>query len=266
MLQVSDLAAGYGDRPILHDISFSVKRGEMISVIGPNGCGKTTLFRALSKLINPIKGRIRLGGDDIVSLRRGDLARKQAVVSQELFSGEMSVEEYVLLGRIPHFGRLQMVESAEDMSVAQKYMRLTGVDAYRSKPMAKISGGERQLAVITRALIQEPELLLLDEPTSHLDIRHQVGLLDLIRKLNRQYGITVLMIVHDLNLASEYSDGLILMSKGRVYSQGAPEHVLTYKALEEVYETIVIVEKNPISKKPFILLASEQVRTSSTAA
>ncbi len=123
--------------------------------------------------------------------------------------------------------------------------------------MQQISGGEKQLAAITRALIQEPELLLLDEPTSHLDITHQVGILDLIKRLNSELKITVVMILHDLNLASEYCDKIILLNNGRVYNQGTPHEVLTYKAIEDVYKTVVIVENNPISNKPYVFLVSE---------
>lgn len=260
MLEVNDVSAGYGSVDVLRQVGFTVDKGSIVSIIGPNGSGKTTLFRLLSRIIKPSKGSVRLKGRDIGRMDYRELASQIAVVSQEIFSGSMTVEEYVLMGRIPYFRRFQFMESAADIAVAEKYMKMTGVDKYRGKAMARVSGGERQLAVITRALTQEPDLLLLDEPTSHLDITHQVGILDLVRRLNTEYGITVIMIVHDLNLASEYSDKLILIENGKVYSQGSPEEVLTYRALEEVYKTIVIVERNPLSKKPYVLLVSEEER------
>ncbi|MBU3933980.1 MAG: ABC transporter ATP-binding protein, partial [Candidatus Omnitrophica bacterium] len=126
--------------------------------------------------------------------------------------------------------------------------------------LAEISGGERQLVVIARALTQEPRLLLLDEPTAHLDITHQVGVLDLIKKLNREFGLTVIMVLHDLNLASEYCHRLLLINEGRIHKAGLPEEVLNYQIIEEVYKTVVVVEKNPISSKPYILIVPEEER------
>jgi iron complex transport system ATP-binding protein len=263
ILEVNDLSVRYGAIGVLEHISFSVKKGDIVSVIGPNGSGKTTLFRALSRVLKPASGSVCLLGQDIAHMSYRALARKVAVVSQELFSGWMTVEEYVAMGRIPYFGRFQFTESERDIAVAETYLNMTGVDRFRTKAMSRVSGGERQLAMIARALTQEPDLLLLDEPTSHLDITHQVGILDLVKRLNTEHGITVMMIVHDLNLASEYSNKLILIENGTIYNQGSPDEVLTYNALEEVYRTIVIVEKNPLSKKPYVLLVSEEARRAS---
>ena len=138
-------------------------------------------------------------------------------------------------------------------------MKLTGILPYAKKYMSQLSGGEQQLAAIAQALIQEPELLLLDEPTSHLDISHQVQILNLIQRLNRDAGLTVLMIIHDLNLAAEYCDYLIMMNKGNIHTLGTPDEVLTYKNIEEVYNTVVVTGKNPLSEKPAIFLVSEKV-------
>jgi iron complex transport system ATP-binding protein len=184
-------------------------------------------------------------------------AKKIAVVSQGVPEEAMTVEEFVLLGRIPYFRGLQFLETSRDFLVAKEAMLLTGVFGLKDRPLSQISGGERQLALIARALSQQPALLLLDEPTTYLDIAHQVGMLDLIRRLSRNFGLTVLMVLHDLNLASEYCDRLLLLSEGRVYKQGSPEEVLDYRSIEQVYKTVVVVEKNPISKKPYILLVSE---------
>ena len=139
-------------------------------------------------------------------------------------------------------------------------MSLTGILKLKKQEMNQISGGERQLVFIARALAQEPRLLLLDEPTTYLDITHQAGILDLIRKLNREFEITVIMVLHDLNLASEYCQRLVLMNTGRIHRIGAPEEVLRYEIIEEVYKTVVVVEKNPISSKPYILIVSEEER------
>ncbi len=260
MLEARDLSCGYGAGNIIRGINFSISMGDIVSIIGPNGSGKTTLLRALTRILKPASGSIMFMGKDIGDISFREMAKKIAVVSQHIESGWMTVEEYIMMGRIPYFDRYQFFEKEDDMAVAEKYMEMTGVSRLRKKSMSGISGGERQLVAITRALTQEPALLLLDEPTSHLDITHQVGILDLIKRLNSSFGITVLMIVHDLNLASEYCNKLILINNGEVYSQGTPEYVLTYNAIEAVYKTVVIVEKNPLSDKPYVLLVSEEER------
>lgn len=257
MLDIKNLICGYNGKNILNDINFSVNKGEILGIIGPNGSGKTTLIRALTRILKPYSGNIFLLGQDIHNMGYNEIARKVAVVSQEHESGWMKVEEYALMGRVPYYDRFQLFEKKRDVEIAEKYMLMSGVHLYRDKFMQQISGGERQLAEITRALVQEPELLLLDEPTSHLDITHQVGILDLIKRLNSELNITVVMILHDLNLAGEYCDKIILLNQGCIYNHGTPHDVLTYKAIEDVYKTVVIVENNPISNKPYVFLVSE---------
>lgn len=260
ILAAHNIYCGYEDKIVLEDISFNIEQGELVGIIGPNGSGKTTLLRALSRILKPGSGTVTLEGNDIWQMRYRDLARNVAVVSQRFQSGWMSVEEFVLMGRIPYFSRFQFIESRHDREIAQKYIELTGIAHLGKKQMEEISGGERQLAQIAKALTQEPKLLLLDEPTSHLDITHQVGMLDLIKRLNRDLGITVVMVLHDLNLAGEYCNKLILINDKSIYRMGRPEEVLTYQAIEDVYKTVVVVDKNPISKKPFVLLVSEEDR------
>ena len=258
MLDINNLTCGYNGKNILYDINFSVNKGDILGIIGPNGSGKTTLIRALTRILKPYSGNIFLFGQDIHEMGYNEIAKKVAVVSQEYESGWMKVGEYVLMGRVPYYERFQFFETSRDREIAEKYLQMSGAHAYRDKLMQQISGGERQLAVITRALVQEPELLLLDEPTSHLDITHQVRILDLIRKLNSELGITVVMILHDLNLAGEYCDKILLLNRGKIHTQGTPHEVLTYSSIEEVYNTVVIVENNPISKRPYVFLVSER--------
>lgn len=260
ILTADNISCGYGEKPVIEDISFSIEQGELVGIIGPNGSGKTTLLRAISRILKPKSGKVTFTGKDIWQMRYRDLARSVAVVSQRFQSSWMSVEEFVLMGRIPYFDRFQFIESRRDREIAQKYIDLTGIAHLREKQMEEISGGERQLAQIAKALTQEPELLLLDEPTSHLDITHQVGMLDLIKRLNRELGITVVMVLHDLNLSGEYCNKLILINEKNIYRMGTPAEVLTYQAIEDVYKTVVVVDKNPISKKPFVLLVSEEDR------
>jgi len=160
---------------------------------------------------------------------------------------------------LPHRKKLRFFETSEDYTIAYEYMKLTNVFHLKDKFMSKISGGEQQLTNIARALAQQPQLLLLDEPTSHLDITHQVQILNLIQKLSQEMNLSILMIIHDLNLAGEYCDYLIMLNDGKIHKKGLPEEVLNYKDIEDVYKTIVVVEQNPVSKKPAVFLVSEKI-------
>lgn len=255
MLKVENLTAGYDEKFRLENISFEIKHKEIFGIIGPNGSGKTTLLRAITKVIKPQKGKIIFNGDDMENIPINELAKKIAVVSQiQNFEFDMKVEEFVLLGRIPHRKKFQFFETTTDEKIVEEAMKQTDTIALREKLMKELSGGERQLVFIARALSQQPQLLLLDEPTTHLDIKHQIQILNLIRKLNRELALSVIIILHDLNLASEYCDNLLLLNNGRIHKIGPPEEVLTYQTIEEVYKTIVIVKENPISKKPYVFL------------
>lgn len=258
MLSVENLSCGYGREFVLRELDFQVAAGELIGIIGPNGSGKTTFLRSVSRILKPGQGSISIEGKDIWQMRFRDLARKMAVVPQDFSGMNMSVEEFVLLGRTPYFRRFQMLENKADVEIALRSMELTDTLALKGHQMSQISGGERQLVLIARALCQEPRLLLLDEPTSHLDITHQAGVLDLVRQLNREHGLTVIMVLHDLNLASEYCDRLILLNEGRIHKMGVPAEVLTYRIIEEVYKTVVVVGKNPVSSNPYIFIVSEE--------
>jgi len=258
---VKDLFCGYGDIVILKSINFELKDGEILGVIGPNGSGKTTLLRAITKVIHPKSGHIFINGKSINQLSLKELSRTISVVSQyqniELLTN-MTVMEFVLLGRIPYFRRLQFTETAKDEEIVADCMKLTETYELRDKYIHQISGGERQLAYIARALSQEPKILLLDEPTAHLDIGHQIKILDLLKKLNKERNITIFIILHDLNLASEYCDRLILLNRGMLYRAGPPEEVLQYSIIEEVYKTPVIVKENPLSSKPFVIFVTKE--------
>ncbi len=241
---------------MLNDINFTVPKGTFAGIIGPNGSGKTTLFRGITGEIPLRSGSVTLNEKPLDKLSIRDKARNFAIVSQTTESLNIKVEDYVLMGRMPYRSYFKFLENAEDYEIAHKYMKLTSVFEYKDKLMSELSGGEQQLASVARALTQEPQFLLLDEPTSHLDISHQVQILNLIQKLNEELHLTVLMIIHDLNLASEYCNYLIMLNKGSIYIQGSPSEVLTYKNIEEVYETVVISLTNPLSLKPAVFLVS----------
>ncbi|MFH1288155.1 MAG: ABC transporter ATP-binding protein [bacterium] len=259
MLQINNLTCGYDARFSLTDINLKIKEREFIGIIGPNGSGKTTLFRAITKIIRPEKGDILFDEINLTDMNFKNLAQKMAVVSQNVdVDLMMSVEEFVLLGRIPHRQKIQFFESKNDEKIANEAMILTDTFKFKDRPMGSLSGGERQLVYIARALAQKPKLLLLDEPTNQLDIAHQVKIMDLIKKLNKERNITVVIVLHDLNLASEYCDRLVLINNGRLHKMGLPDDVLTYQTIEEVYKTVVLVQKNPVSKKPYVFLVPER--------
>jgi iron complex transport system ATP-binding protein len=259
MLEIKRISCGYGKRVVLRGLSFGIKRGEFIGVIGPNGSGKTTLLRAISGFLTPFKGTIALEGKGVHKMAHGELAQKVAVVMQSLEAAPpFSVEEFVLLGRVPHWGSLQFLETAQDIEIAEWAMRLTGIDHLRGRRIEELSGGERQLVFVARALAQEPRLLLLDEPTAHLDIGHQAQIMDLLRQLNRHQSITIVVVLHDLTLAGLYCKRLILLHHGRLRKIGLPHRVLTKRVIEEVYYTTVRVVKTPVKGKPIILPVAAQ--------
>jgi iron complex transport system ATP-binding protein len=253
MFSVKGVVCGYGPKVVLDGIDLSVAQGEFLGVIGPNGSGKTTLLRALTRVLAPRQGEILLNGENIWRVPLKNFARRVAVVSQTVPAVPMTVEEFVLLGRIPHYRDLQFLETGRDAEVAERSMRMTGVKELRGRWMDQLSGGERQLVAIARALAQEPEWLFLDEPTAHLDIAHQVRILDLLLELNQSSNLTLIMVLHDLNLAGEYCRRLLLMQKGRIHKKGSAEEVLDRGIIEEVYGTPVAVGKNPLSARPFVL-------------
>ncbi|MCM8819936.1 MAG: ABC transporter ATP-binding protein [Candidatus Omnitrophica bacterium] len=268
MLKIQNLSCGYdtifsfGQQKnlefFLEDINLTVEKGQIVGIIGPNGAGKTTLVRAITRILKPKQGKILLDGKNIWQMSFVEVARQIAVVPQSFDSLDMTVEEFVLLGRIPHIKRFQFLESKEDLKVAKNCMELTQVWELKDQLISKISGGEKQLALIAKALTQQPKLLLLDEPCLHLDITHQIKILDLIQRLNKELNLTVIMVLHDLNLASEYCQKLVLMNEGKIYKTGIPQDILNYHIIKEVYKTEVLVEKNPFSSKPYILIVSQK--------
>lgn len=261
VLETKNISCGYGTKEVIRDVSFEIPLGSFVAIIGPNGAGKTTLFRAITKLLSLTRGRVIYGGQDIRHISVRKFASEVATLPQFLeIPFSLSVEEFVLMGRFPHRGRFGSIRQ-KDVDIVRKAMELTDTLSLRGRRLLELSGGERQRVFLAQAFAQEPRLLLLDEPTAHLDITHQVRIMDIIRKLNREENLTVLVVLHDLNLASEYCDKLILLKNGAMYQQGQAKEVLTYQNIESVYNTVVVVEENPISKKPYILLVSEQERS-----
>jgi len=257
MLEVRDLVCGYSERSFyLQEINFSVNRGELMGIIGPNGSGKSTLLKTIGGLLKYNQGQIFLANKEIAEYSYQQLAQKIAVVSQQgqIPCSGITVNEYILLGRLPYRQRLQLWETKQDIAIAKRSMQATDIVHLANCDVSQLSGGEWQRTTIARALCQEPELLLLDEPTTHLDIGHQKEILDLVKKLNQQ-GITVIIVVHDLNLASIYCDRLILLAAGKVHSLGTPKRILTKEIIDEVYSTPVVVTQSPIDNKPLVFIS-----------
>lgn len=256
LLKVNTLYGGYDREWVIKDISLDIKRGDFLGIIGPNGSGKSTLLKLMSRVLAPRKGRVLLEGNDIAKMNLKEFCRKVAFVPQDtLINFSFSVLEIVLMGRIPHLGRLQF-ETKKDFSIARNALSFTDTLYLKEKYIDELSAGERQRVIIAKALTQEPILLFLDEPTAHLDIGHQIQVLDLLKKLNRQNNLTIVMVMHDLNLASEYCNRIVLLNRGEIFKEGAPRDVLTYQNIEAVYKTVVVVNDNPINAKPYVILVS----------
>lgn len=256
MLKVKNLYGGYSKEPVIKGISLDIGKGDFIGIIGPNGSGKSTLLRLISRVLSPRQGSITMGERDIAAINLKEFCRKVAFVPQDtLISFSFTAWEIVLMGRIPYLKRMQ-AESKNDFSIAENSLLLTDTRHLKEKQINELSAGERQRVIIAKALAQEPELLLLDEPTSHLDIGHQVQILDLLKKLNRAHNLTIVMVLHDLNLASEYCGRIILLDDGKIFKEGTAADVLTYQNIETVYKTVVVVNKSPINSKPYVVLVS----------
>ena len=263
LLQVRDLVAAYNRnsqsagsrsraRTALRGVSLSVAPGEVVGLVGPNGSGKTTLIRAVTGVLRPVSGEVRLLGDDSAALSSRDRALRAAVVPQEpLLPDAFTALEIVLMGRTPHLTLLQN-EDAGDVAAAERAMRATATWEFADRPAGELSGGERQRVVVARALAQEAPLLLLDEPTAHLDLGHQAGVLELMRRLCREERRGVLAVVHDLTLAAQYCDRLVLISSGEVVAQGTAAEVLRKDVLRAVYGAAVDVFPHPQTGLPVV--------------
>ncbi len=245
-------AVGGGRGFEIRALSFAVQPGEILGVIGPNASGKTTLIRLLTKVLEPSGGEILLAGESLHRLSRAAVARQVAVVPQDVPQGfPYTVEELVLMGRFPHApGRF--FESGQDRAIAREAMAATGILELSGEPLDCLSGGERQRVMLARALAQQPRLLVLDEPTAHLDLRYQAECAGLLRRLNREAGRTIVLVSHDLNLAAELCDRLLLMAQGALVRLGAAEAVIDEATLESAYGCPVVVDKHPASRRPTV--------------
>lgn len=252
-LSVSRLSAGYSDADILQGLDLAVPPGRITVIVGANACGKSTLLRAMSRLLSPHKGEVLLDGKSIHRMAPKELARTLGLLPQSPIAPEgITVADLVGRGRHPHQGLFSRWTSQDDEAVADALTATRIVDL-AERPVDELSGGQRQRVWIAMALAQQTDILLLDEPTTFLDISHQVEVLDLLTDLNHARGTTVVMVLHDLNLAARYADHLVAMTQGRIHVSGQPEEVLTQENVRQVFglESRIVID--PTSGRPIML-------------
>ena len=256
ILEVRNLSAGYGNGRVVREISFGVEPGEFVTILGRNGSGKSTLIKAILKLLPDVSGEVRIGGENLFSLGRRRIARRIAYVPQ-LYDPvfEFRVDEVVLMGRYVHQSRFGRA-SASDSRVLEEVLRLTETASLREKKMACLSGGERQRVAIARALAQDTPLLFLDEPSSHLDISFQIEIYEILRRLQREKGISILAAEHNINLAAPYSGRLLFLKEGRIRAEGPPGELINRENIKRIFDADVDIRENRSSGLPEISLVT----------
>ncbi|UNC93077.1 ABC transporter ATP-binding protein [Candidatus Contubernalis alkaliaceticus] len=246
MILVSNLKIGYDDKIVVNEFGFEISQGEIVSLIGPNGSGKSTVLKVISRLMNKMEGLVHLDGSDIHSLPTKEVAKKLSILSQYNVSPpDFTVEELVGYGRMPHRKWYEQ-KSKEDEDIIKWAIQQTKLESLADRLINSLSGGEKQRTWIAMALAQKTKVLLLDEPTTYLDISHQIEVMELIVRLNKEFGMTVIMVLHDLNQAVRYSHRLMVIKNGRLVTEGAPIHVLTKEMLRDVYnvEAEIAIDKH----------------------
>jgi iron complex transport system ATP-binding protein len=245
-----NLSHSYGKSPVLKNLTFSVRKGDFFVIIGPNGSGKTTLMKVISGLLIPRSGRLNILGRSVGNYTRKTLARTIAFVPQTIpVDFPFTVREVVLMGRSPYLGMLGL-EQEKDLKIAQQAITFTGIEHLAHRKLDQLSGGEQQRVFIARAICQQPQIILLDEPTASLDLSHQIRIMDLMERLKKDKGVTVVMVSHDVNLAAMYGDRLLLINQGKILHLGTPDEVLTFQTLEEAYGCTLLVDESPLGKIP----------------
>ncbi len=240
MIEIDNVSVNIGKKPIVHDVSLTDGEGEFVGIIGPNGSGKSTLLKTIYRVLDPVAGVIRIGGDDISSLPLKECALRTAVVAQHnYYNFDFTVMDVVMMGRSPHKQPMEP-DTEEDRQIALDSLGKIGMEAFADRDFFTLSGGEQQRVVLARALAQQTPILLLDEPTNHLDIKYQLQLMDTIRDLD----LTVLCALHDLNIAGAYCDRLVLMKDGRAIKVGTPEEILTPENIRETYGVDATVRRD----------------------
>ena len=257
-LEAQQLTCAYDRLTVLRALEFTLRPGEVLAFIGPNGAGKTTLLKALARLLRPKTGTVLLDGQNVWHLSPRQMARRSALApQQENTHWPATVEQAVALGRAPHRGWL-LPYSTWDRHVLEHVLTQTGLQALRQRLVTELSGGEQRRVILARALAQEPQILLLDEPTTHLDLKYQIEVLALVRRLAHQDGLTIAVALHDLNQAAFCADRLALLRDGSLLALGSPAEVLTPDRLAQAYEVTVVVVSHPVYGTPMVAPILEQ--------
>lgn len=252
-LHVKDVSVGYGERTVLDTLNVDIKRGAVTSIVGPNGCGKSTLLRTMSRLLNPTKGEIVLDGKSIHDIPTRKLATQLGLLPQTPIAPDgILVADLVGRGRTPHQGILGRW-SQQDYDIVAEALETTGISDLAERSIDELSGGQRQRVWIAMALAQRTDTLLLDEPTTYLDVKHQLDVLDLLTELNRDRGTTIVMVLHDLNLAARYSNELVAVSGGKVFAHGHPRDVITKENVKSVFGIDSVIITDPVSDQPAVM-------------
>ena len=260
-VQATGVHFSYGSRAILRGINLEAARGEIVGLVGPNGSGKTTFLWIVSGALTPQAGSVHILGRELRSLRPRDRARAVAVVQQApAVPTGFTALEVVLMGRNPYLGLLQW-EGPKDLEVCQRVMELTETWEFADRLLASLSGGEMQRVFIARALAQETPVLILDEPTAHLDISYQASVFDLVETIRRETRITVLVAMHDLSLAAQYCDRIAALHQGSIVAEGAPSQVLNPELVAQVFGARVSIVQHPVHKTPVVLPVGRAART-----
>lgn len=252
-LEGQNITCSYNGHAVVHELCLAARKGEVLGLIGPNGAGKTTVLRAMARLLRPARGAVLLDGKNMWHMSSRHVAQRLALAPQtESGSWPLTVEQAVTLGRAPHRGWFLPL-LAIDKAAVERALSRTGLQELRDRPIAKLSGGEQRRVILARALTQEPEVLLLDEPTAYLDLRYQTETLDLVCDLAHKDGLTVVITLHDLNQAALCADRLALLANGRLLGVGSPEQVLVPTLLAEAYRVPVTVARHPLYNTPLVI-------------
>lgn len=252
VFQIRGLSFAYGKHAVLKGLDLDLHAGRITTLIGANGCGKSTLFHLMTKNLRPDAGRILLHGQDISACRLRDFARQVAIVHQyNTAPADLSVEKLVAYGRTPYQTMGLSPDPEADAEKIRWALEITHTDKYRDKPVAELSGRQKQRVWIAMALAQGTQILFLDEPTTYLDIRYQLQILHLIRQLNQELGMTIVMVLHDINQSLHYSDEIVAMSDGQVCAHGLPEEIVTPELIRRVYDVDLSIR--PVDGKPFVI-------------
>ncbi|WP_085991062.1 ABC transporter ATP-binding protein [Oceanobacillus senegalensis] len=252
-LQVKDIGVSYGDKPIIHNLSLEIPDGKITTIIGSNGCGKSTLLKAMTRIIAQDCGQIILDGKEIRKVNTKELAKKLAILPQNPESAHgLLVEELISYGRFPYQQGIGGL-SKKDKEVMEWALKVTYTHSLRNQPVDALSGGQRQRVWIALALVQDTDIIFLDEPTTYLDMAHQLEILELLERLNKQEKKTIIMVLHDLNQAARFSDYIIALSKGKLVRMGTAEEVITPEVLAEVFHIDALIRHDPRTNKPMCM-------------